>query len=376
MKGIHASGTPRARWALPVMLAGSLLIAQGVRAESKDFEYAQTNLVSDGAVPAKTIDMNLKNPWGIVAFDGAPFWIADNATGLSTLYDGKGDVIPLVVKIAPPKDSPSGTLAAPTGVVWNPNGMSFLLATGQAALFIFATEDGTISAWNANVNLNNTVLKVDNSASGAVYKGLALATNSTGVFLYATNFNAGTIDVFDSNFKPAKLSGSFTDKNIPAGYAPFGIALIDGNLFVSYAIQDGMKHDDVKGPGHGIIDVFDTDGNLIRRFASHGALNSPWGMVRAPLNFGGFSSRILVGNFGDGRISAFDSSGSFQGQLQNKSGKTISNNGLWGLTFGNALASTPNVLYFSAGTNDESDGLFGSLTPDEPVEEASEEHHY
>ncbi len=332
-------------------------------ADNDDVAYKQTNLVSDGAVPAAATDPQLKNPWGIADFPGGPLWIADNGKGLSTLYDGTGNIVPLAVTIPAPKGSAAGTTAAPTGVVWNPNSMQFLVAPQLPALFIFATEDGTISAWNATANLHAAALEVDNSqqGSGAVYKGLALATNSTGVFLYATNFRAGTIDVFNSKFQQVKLSGSFTDPHIPAGYAPFGIALIDGNLFVTYALQDSARHDDQKGQGHGFVDIFDTDGNLISRFASRGALNSPWGIARAPANFGPASGKILIGNFGDGRINIFDSDGSFHGQLWDTRRHAISINGLWSITFGNGAATSPNVLYFTAGTNDEANGLFGSL---------------
>jgi uncharacterized protein (TIGR03118 family) len=331
--------------------------------DSDDFAYKQTNLVSDGAASAAVTDMHLKNPWGIAAIPGAPFWIADNATGVSTLYDGAGHIVPLTVTIPPPKGSPSGTTAAPTGIVWNPNPLQFLVAPNQAALFIWATEDGTISAWNPNASPTAAVLEVDNSegGNGAVYKGLALANNATGLFLYATNFRAGTIDVFDSKFQPAKLSGSFKDSSIPAGYAPFGIALIDGNLFVTYALQDSAKHDDVKGAGHGFVNVFDTDGNLLKRFASRGVLNSPWGITRAPLNFGPASGLILIGNFGDGHISAFSSDGVGHGQLKGTTGQAIHIDGLWSITFGTATAATPNFLYFTAGLNHEMDGLFGSL---------------
>jgi len=347
---------------ISAFIAATAFVTNAVLADSDDFAYKQTNLVSDGAVSATVTDMNLKNPWGLVAFPGAPFWIADNATGLSTLYDGKGNIAKLTVTIPPPKGSAAGTMATPTGVVWNPNGQLFQV-NGQASLFIFATEDGTISAWSPTVNLTNAQLEVDNSqgGSGAVYKGLALATNSTGVFLYATNFRAATVDVFDSKFQPAKLAGSFSDPHLPSGYAPFGIALVDGNLFVTYALQDSAKHDDVSGAGHGFVDVFDTDGHLITRFASRGALNSPWGIVRAPETFGPFSSRILIGNFGDGRISGFSSYGDFRGQLHDPQGHAISIGGLWSIVFGVAAASDPNTLYFTAGTNGEADGLFGSL---------------
>ena len=354
-----------------IALAAAAFLTTVAYADRDDFAYQQTNLVSDGAVQARTTDGQLKNPWGIAAFPGGPFWISDNGMGVATLYDGKGDIVPLTVRIPPPAGSPPGTLATPTGAVWNPSGQAFLLAPDKAALFIFATEDGTIAAWNPTVDRTAAVLKIDNSqgGNGAVYKGLALATNSQGVFLYATNFRNGTVDVFDSTFKPATLAGSFSDPRIPTGYAPFGIALIDGNLFVSYALQDSAKHDDVAGQGHGFVDVFDTNGHLIRRFASRGALDSPWGMVRAPLDFGGFSSHVLIGNFGDGHISAFDSDGDFRGQLRRPSGNRIIIDGLWGLFFGTGLAADPNTLYFTAGTNHEADGLFGTVQAVEPIEQ-------
>jgi uncharacterized protein (TIGR03118 family) len=346
------------------ILAATICVASYAEPDSDDFAYKQTNLVSDGFVPAATPDMQLKNPWGIAVIPGAPFWIADNGTGVATLYDGAGHIVPLTVTVPPPKGSPPGTKATPTGIVWNPNGQQFLVAPKLAALFIFATEDGTISGWNPNAD-PNAILEVDNSegGSGAVYKGLALATNSTGVFLYATNFRAGTVDVFDSRFQPAKLSGSFKDPRIPFGYAPFGIALIDGNLFVTYALREAGGEDDQPGAGHGFVDVFDTDGHLIKRFASRGTLNSPWGLARAPLNFGPASGDILIGNFGDGRISAFNSNGDFRGQLRDPKGHTIKIDGLWSIVFGTAAAATPNFLYFTAGVNDEMDGLFGSLQP-------------
>ncbi len=344
-------------------------------ADNDDFAYKQKNLVSDGFVPAPTPDMHLKNPWGIAAIPGAPFWIADNATGVATLYDGAGHIVPLTVTIPPPKGSPAGTMAAPTGIVWNPNGQQFLVAPKLAALFIFATEDGTISAWNPNAN-PNAILEVDNSegGNGAVYKGLAIATNSTGLFLYATNFRAGTVDVFDSKFQATKLSGSFKDPTIPQGYAPFGIASIDGNLFVTYALQNAAKHDDQKGLGHGFVNVFDTDGHWITRLATRGALNSPWGIARAPLNFGPASGQILIGNFGDGRISIFTTGGEFRGQLRDPSGHAIQIPGLWSIAFGTETAATPNFLYFTAGVNEEADGLFGSLQAVPASDHDGDEH--
>jgi uncharacterized protein (TIGR03118 family) len=261
-------------------------------------------------------------------------------------------------------------------MAWNPNPFLFPVpTTSTAALFVFATEDGTISAWNMKLaDLTKAQLIIDNSqipsaADGAVYKGLALGNNAGGVFLYATNFRSGQIDVFDSTFKQvtpgtAPISGTFSDPQLPTGYAPFGIANIRGNLFVSYALQNAEKHDDVAGKGHGFVDVYDTSGNLLRRFASKGKLNSPWGMVEAPWNFGSASGTILIGNFGDGTINSFDSeSGMPKGTLMSKTGGNLTIDGLWALTFGGFLNADPGTLYFTSGPNGETHGLFGSISP-------------
>jgi uncharacterized protein (TIGR03118 family) len=328
--------------------------------------YLQKNLVSNGATSAVTTDPNLLNPWGIAFFPGGPFWIADNGSGLSTLYDGLGAITPLIVTIP---WAPGSTVGTPTGIVANANSKLFIIPnTGDPALFIFASEDGTISAWNNLISLTQAQLVIDNSdggsPTGAVYKGLALGNNTTGSFLYATNFRSGKIDVFDSTFAPATLTGSFLDPNIPAGFAPFGVANILGNLFVTYAKQDADKHDDVGGPGFGFVDIFDTNGNLIKRFATRNSLNAPWGIALAPFNFGPASNKILIGNFGDGRINVFDPvTSKFLGQLPRPTNEPIAINGLWALTFGGALGSDPGTLYFSAGLNDEADGLFGSISP-------------
>jgi uncharacterized protein (TIGR03118 family) len=332
-----------------------------VYADDDDGGYLQTNLVSNLPGVARVTDPNLKNPWGVAFIPGSPFWISDNGTGVSSLYSGKGDIVPLVVQIPPPKDSPSSVTATPTGIVWNPT-QGFKVGTSTfPGIFIFATEDGTISAWNPNVDGTHAILEVDNAQAGAVYKGLALAPNARGVFLFATNFHAGSIDVFDTTFKQVHAAGGFSDRHIPPGYAPFGIALVDGDLFVTYALQNAEKHDDVAGEGHGFVDVFDTDGHLLRRFAIRGPLNSPWGVTRAPYDFGKFSADVLIGNFGDGRITAFSSHGEPRGQLRDRRGHMIAINGLWGLKFGGAAVSDPDVLYFTAGLHDEADGLFGSI---------------
>ncbi len=338
--------------------------------------FVQINLISDQANMARVTDPNLVNSWGIASTASSPFWIADNGTGLSTVYDSNGHPIPaskpLVVTIPPPN---GGTPpAAPTGIVANTTS-GFVVSSGSGsgpAAFLFATEDGTISGWNPKANGTNAILEVDNSASGAVYKGLALATTSSGSFLYAANFNAGRIDVFDSTFKPTTLAGKFTDPtgDIPANFAPFGIQLIGNQLYVTYAQQNAAKHDDVAGAGSGFVDVFDTSGNFVKRLTAHGNLNSPWGLAQAPALFGALSNAILVGNFGDGHINAYDpNTGALVGSLNNASGSPIVIDGLWGLRFGNgANAGDPLRLYFSAGPAGETHGLFGSLRVNDPVQ--------
>jgi uncharacterized protein (TIGR03118 family) len=319
--------------------------------------FLQSNLVSDISGLAAYTDPNLKNPWGISSSPTSPFWISDNKTGLATIYNGSGQATPLVVTIAP---ASGGSTATPTGQVFN-GGSGF-----GATRFIFATEDGTISGWSSGTS---SILKVDNSTSGAVYKGLAIGNNGVGDFLYAANFFTGTIDVFSSSFAPTTLTGSFTDPTIPSGFAPFNIQNFNGNLLVTYALQDGAKHDDVAGPGNGFIDVFDLNGNLQKRLISNGALNSPWGLALAPGNFGDFSNDLLVGNFGDGKINAFDpTSGAFLGTMADNNGISIVNEGLWGLKFGNGgNGGATDTLYFTAGIrgndNVEDHGLFGSLKP-------------
>ena len=255
---------------LAVAVISASAVFGSTDARAWDNAFMQTNLVSDGAVTAQTTDPDLKNAWGIAFPPGGPFWIADNAAGLATLYDGTGAKQSLTVTIPPPNGSPAGTASAPTGIVWNGTSQFRLPGTTLPSVFIFDTEDGTVAGWNpGSSDPTHAVLVVDNSQNGdgAVYKALALGSNTKGNFLYATNFRAGTVDVFDSSFAPAKLDGTFADPNIPAGFAPFGIRNIDGDLVVTYALQNGEKHDDVAGPGNGFVDIFDTDGHLIRRFA-------------------------------------------------------------------------------------------------------------
>jgi uncharacterized protein (TIGR03118 family) len=324
--------------------------------------YSQHNLVSDVPGLADHTDPNLLNPWGIAFSASGPFWISDNHSGLSTIYNSTGAVQTLVVTVPPATGG--APPAAPTGIVFN-NTTNFIVASNVAARFIFATEDGTISAWASGAN---AVLKVDNSASGAIYKGLALAKAGVSNYLYAADFHNGRIDVVDGNFSPVTLAGSFTDPGIPAGFAPFDIESIGTNLWVTYAKQDANKEDDVPGPGNGYVDIFDTSGNLLKRFASNGALDSPWGLAMAPAGFGRFAGQLLVGNFGDGTINAFDpASGAFVGPLANTNGELIAIEGLWGLKFGNGgNGGDTNTLYFTAGIAAggalEDHGLFGSIS--------------
>jgi uncharacterized protein (TIGR03118 family) len=330
----------------------------------------QTNLVSDVAGTAPTTDSHLVNAWAIARSTSGPFWVANNHSGTSTLYNGGGQPFPvgqpLVVTVPPPGGSAAGTSAAPTGMVFNAT-TDFMVTKGGksgASAFIFATEDGTLSGWNQTVDAGAAILTADNSATGAIYKGLALANNGSANFLYATDFHRGRVDVFDNSFAPAHLSGAFTDASIPAGFAPFGIATINGNVWVTYAKQDEAQEDDVKAPGNGYVNIFNPNGGLVRRFASQGALNSPWGMVLAPAGFGNDGGAVLIGNFGDGHITAFDpSNGTARGQLTDGH-DPIAIDGLWGLEFGNgASAGDANTLFFAAGPADEDHGLFGMLQP-------------
>ncbi len=325
--------------------------------------YRQHNLVSDGGVPAPHVDPNLKNGWGVAFNPNGFVWVADNGTGKATLYDGNGVPQSLVVTIP----GPGGTQGAPTGIVFSSSN-DFVVTKGSVSgpsRFIFATEDGTISGWAPNVDLTHAILVVDSSASNAVYKGLALAANGNGNFLYAADFHNGKVAVFDNTFHPATLPGNFSDPNLPPGFAPFGIQNLNGNLYVTYAKQNAERHDDVAGPGLGFVNVFNANGQLIRRLASRGPLNAPWGLALAPADFGIFSNALLVGNFGDGRISAFDlPTGNFLGQMKGADGKRLFTDGLWGIAFGNGLLNQPtNVLFFAAGPNGESDGLYGRIDP-------------
>ena len=338
--------------------------------KSKTTFYSQTNLVTSGKpLKGKFRDKNLLNAWGLVQ-GPTPFWISDNNAGVSTLYDGNGKAftvtvggkkVPFVVTVPPPTSSTAS--ATPTGIVFNGTTADF-----GGDLFIFSTEDGTISGWQMTDG-TGAVLHVDNSAiptaaTGAVYKGLAIATLSGHQFLYATNFRSGKVDVFDAAYNPVtNLTGTFTDPHPLAGYAPFGITLFGtSNLWVTYALQDGPKHDPVHMAGAGYIDIFTTDGVFVERFATGGNLNAPWGMVLTPPSFGPMGGDFWIGNFGDGNIHAFNQMAADVGQPKDKKGNPLHVDGLWALVFGNGSNNAAATsLYFTAGPNMESEGIFGKF---------------
>jgi len=342
----------RRNWAF-----GAVLVFAAAPASAQT-GYNQVNLVSDIPGLARVTDPSLQNPWGMASSATSPWWVSDNGTDLSTLYNGNtGAKSALVVSIP---------AQAPTGLVFN-NTANFLLANNVKASFIFSTETGSIAAWNGG---SGTIAATMQSVPGAVYKGLAIGTANSASFLYAADFLQGKVQVFNSSFGTTSLSGNFTDPNLPSGYAPFGIKNLGGKIYVTYAQQSGIPGDidEVHGAGLGVVDVFDTSGNLLDRVASGGTLNAPWGLALAPSNFGAFSNDLLVGNFGDGTINAFDpTSFAFEGQLLDVNGNPISIDGLWDLNFGNgANGGLKNSLYFSAGLNDEADGLVGFLHVPEP----------
>ncbi len=358
LRGLSAS-------VLAIALASAVIGAGPARAA--DRFYLPHNLVSDGSAPADHVDPNLINPWGIAINPNGIAWLADNHTGLSTLYDGAGVAQPaghpLIVVIPPPGGG--GSSSAPTGVVFS-GGSDFVVSKDTASApsrFIFATEDGTISGWAPTVDATNAILEVNNSGSGTVYKGLALGGNGIGHLLYATDFHNNRIDVFDDHFQPVTVPGGFTDPHLPRHYGPFGIQNIGGNLYVTYAKQKPGAVDDQAGLGLGLVDVFDGNGRLIRRFASRGKLNAPWGVALAPANFGPFSDRVLIGNFGDGKIDAYDlATGEFRGQLHRSLDHVLAIDGLWGIAFGNGILGQPtNALFFTAGPGEETHGIYGRI---------------
>jgi uncharacterized protein (TIGR03118 family) len=343
---------------LIVIGAAAALAFAALGARGSGGGYLTHFLVSDGFASADHTDPNLVNAWGIAFNPTGPVWIADNGASVSTLYDGQGNIVPLVVQIPA---AGGGAGGPPTGVVFNATA-GFEASKGNPSKFIFAGEDGVISGWSPAVDPTHAVALVDNSSSGAVYKGIALAAGGSGPLLYATDFHNAKVDAFDATMAPV-TTGGFVDPNIPAGFGPFGIQAINGDIFVTYAKQDDARHDDVKGQGLGFVDVFDANGRLVKRLISRGRLNAPWGLALAPTAFGKFGGRLLVGNFGDGTINVYDpTDGRPLGRLRDPHHSKIAIDGLWGLSFGNGFRGQgADSLYFTAGPDGESHGLYGRI---------------
>jgi uncharacterized protein (TIGR03118 family) len=346
---------------LGALLALAFAVAAVPEARADGATYRQHNLVSDGFVPADHVDPHLVNSWGIAFNPFGAVWVADNGTGTSTLYDGDGNPLSLVVQIPSPTTDGGGN---PTGIVFNGSN-DFVVSKGAVSgpsRFIFATEDGVIAAWAPNVDPTHALRVV--TAGSAIYKGLAISGDGNGGRIYATDFFNARVDVYDSSFHKAALPyGAFMDPGIPHGFAPFGIQNIHGDIYVTYAKQDAGRHDDVQGPGLGFVDVYTPGGHLIRRVASRGSLNAPWGIAMAPAGFGAFGGTLLIGNFGDGRINAYDAVFNFPlGSLRDASHRPIKIDGLWGLAFGNGYLHQPvDSLFFTAGPADEEHGLYGRV---------------
>jgi uncharacterized protein (TIGR03118 family) len=349
-----------ARRAFPAaLLAAGMTLASACFAALNAYSIAR--LDSDVAGAAAHTDPNLVNPWGVAFNPNGFVWVADNHTGKSTLYDGNGVVQGLVVTI--PAAAGAGT-GSPTGIVFS-GSSDFMIPTGPppapmaASRFIFASEDGLISAWAPGM----TVAARAVTRAGANYKGLALAGNGTANLLYAADFAGRKIDVYTGTFTPTTVPGGFADPRLPRDYTPFNITNIQGNLYVAYAKFDEASDEEKTGPGLGIVNVFDADGFLLKRLASFGVLNAPWGMALAPAGFGAFGNMLLVGNFGDGKINAFDpSTGAHVGTLRTQAQQDMVIEGLWGIAFGPGIQSQPtDTLFFAAGINDEEHGLYGRI---------------
>jgi uncharacterized protein (TIGR03118 family) len=340
------------------VLVGGAAVAAEARIQANP--YTVHALVSDDAsIPAPGADTNLVNAWGLSAGPTTPWWSANNGTNTSTLYSGAGAKVALTVAVA----------GGPTGTVFNGSATDFPISqNGKSgpARFLFATEAGTVVGWSPAVNAAAAVTGADRSSVGAIYKGLATASDR----LYATDFHNARVDVFDASFNLMSLPGAFQDPKVPKGFAPFGIQALGGNIFVTYAKQDSAAKDDVAVPGQGYVDEFTPDGKLVRQVVNsqkkNAPLNAAWGLALAPTGFGNFAGDLLVGNFGNGRISAYAQNGSkwvYKGQLRLADGTPIAIAGLWAIAFGNGAAAGPTTsLYFLSGPGDEKHGLFGSIT--------------
>jgi uncharacterized protein (TIGR03118 family) len=344
-------------WSSAAVLLVALSVLTSASSAASPNSYLVTNLVSDEPGVATTLDPKLVNAWGLAALAGSPWWVADNGTDFSTLYQANGTKVGLEVSI------PDG---GPTGLVANA-GASFVVTNGMVsgpARFIFDTEGGLILGWNPAVNPNQAVVAVNRPDS--IYLGLAIGSTPSGDRLYAADFHNARVDMFNGSFQLI-TPGAFVDPNLPDGYAPFGIANLGGQIFVAYAKQDEDQEEEVAGQGRGFVSQFDLDGNFVRRVASHGQLNAPWGLARAPASFGAFGGDLLVGNFGDGEINAYEQQpdGSYErvGALRGPDHKPILIDGLWALDFGKGGAANgpTDTLFFTAGPDEETHGLFGSI---------------
>ena len=366
--GLLAVAVPSAV-AIAAAVPGGSALASGA-----DNQFHQTNLISDlSNQGAQVVDKNLQNPWGLAFGPATPLWVADNNAGVATVYGvspgGGAATNPLLTVTLPGGRASTGDGPSPTGQVFNPtSGFVVTSSAGSGpALFVFSAEAGQISAWSPAADpivKGTSTAQVEFSSPTAVYKGLTIATTDDGTFLYASNFHDGTVDVLNSGFQLVHLAGDFTDPRLPPGYAPFGIQNIDGLIYVSYALQNAAKHDDVAGTAHGFIDIYTSNGFLIKRLVSRVDLNSPWGLAEAPAGFGPFGGDLLAGNFGNGRIHAFGLfSGVPRGALLNEQRQPIQIDDLWALKFGTATTGGTGTLLFSAGINDEKDGLVGSINP-------------
>ena len=335
--------------------------------------YTQNNLVSNVSGKAPVIDPNLQNPWGLIASPGSPWWLSNNAGGTATLYatptGTAASIVPLVVTVpnAPSQPAPG----SPTGIMFNGSATDFLLAPNAHAIFLWVTEDGTVQGWNPGVKPTASVIEVDNSqvptaANGAVYKGATIAEIDGKKFILAANFRSGHIDVFNTNFKQVKISeDAFEDDGIPRDFAPFNVQAIGPNIYVTYAKQDAAKHDPVGGAGFGFVAIFNSHGRMLTHLQHGPWLNAPWGVVLTTSHFGEFSHTLLVGNFRGGNIAAYNPlTGRFLGNVLNPDGTILTIDGLWALAFGNDHTAGPaTTLFFTAGIDNEVDGLFGTLTP-------------
>lgn len=346
--------------------ASSNLQSSGMAPILASNQYQQTNLVANKPGIAAVTDPNLINPWGVSRSSANPWWVSDNNAGVATLYSGVGAIVPLVVTI-PPSDPNVASSGSPTGTIFNRT-MDFAIKPGMPAIFLFVTEDGAISGWNPGVNPTKAQIVV-NQKNKSVFKGASIATVNTPLrgthnYLYVADFRQARVEVFDTNFNRVEsFEDAFENYSVDAGYAPFNVQNIGGNLYVSYAKQDAAKHDNVDGTGFGFVRVFSPTGQLIQRLERGSWLDAPWGMVQASSDFGPYSHDILIGNFGSGRIAAFDPiTGRFKDFLRDSKSAPIWIDGLWGLSFGNdAVAGPATTLYFASGPNHEQDGLFGSL---------------